>query len=145
VTRFFSSKKIIILLCFFILISVSAFASTVTLAWDAVDGGQDGFRLYWGKESHVSTTEATDGSAAPYASMTAIPDGTVRQISIPLPDSGKYFFRILAYKNESGSSVFSNELTVDIPESVVDVPTNFHIVDMVFSITNKITLEPVSR
>ena len=90
-------KKFIVALLF-LTFAVSAFASTVSLQWDAnTDSNLAGYRVYY-------DTQPTP----PFKIMLPIAKGTTT-VTIPALDPSKaYYFAVTAYNTAAMESVYSN-------------------------------------
>lgn len=97
-----------------LLVGVSEASAHVQLTWLDPLVSVDGFRVYWGKTSHVGVLEpdnAVDGS--PYTDVVDIQFPDVRTYDAPV-GHGQYYFRLAALIG-GGVSEFTNEVGVYIP------------------------------
>ena len=103
------------------LISVSAGAAEVTLAWDAnTEADLAGYKIYYGSASRVYENTITV-DLTPQKVVTDLADGLV-------------FFAVTAFDDQGNESGFSNEVSVDIDTIAPQV-----VVNVTATITGKIT------
>lgn len=101
--------RTLVLLSVLLGLHTSAFAGVVRLAWNYDGAGHLGFRLYYGKASHVSVQEpiAVAPDPNPYESVVDILDPAARGYELSLPE-GTYYFRLTTIGVEK-DSVFTLE------------------------------------
>ena len=89
----------------------NAYAGQVTLAWDAVSAPSlSGYRLYYGQNSGSYSSQLDAGTQTTYT-VSGLTDGQT------------YYFAVTAYDADE-ESAFSNEVSVTISASGVQLSTN---------------------
>ena len=94
----------------FLALPSSAFAATVTLAWDASPSAVAGYLLYYGSASGSYSTDVDVGNTT-QAALSGLDEGTT------------YYFAATAYNVNEQESAFSNEVRYTIPVADAIPPT----------------------
>jgi len=96
-----------------------ASAATVSLAWDYVDQGQEGFKIYYGTTSHAAVEAPENPNSsdpAPYTTQVVVPMASTRTATLTVTP-GTYYMRITAYGTTGAESIFSNEVVANVTHS----------------------------
>jgi hypothetical protein len=88
-----------------------AHAASVNLAWETTEQNHQGFKIYYGKQTHAAVQAPSGTGAAPYEQVVTLADPSARNATLDLPP-GVYYFRLTLYSDQHESD-FSNE-TADI-------------------------------
>lgn len=100
---------------------VPAQAAQVVLAWEYKVQSKvpiNGFRVYYGKATKKSTKKPAKPWNAddpkPYEKVQVIADAKARRATIKALDHGKYYFRMITTTEAGSTSLFSEEIFIDI-------------------------------
>jgi hypothetical protein len=101
----------------------ASMAGIVRLGWTYEGIGHKGFRLYYGKTSHVGIESPTHSSSnpSPYDVAEEILDPEARSYEVLLPE-GTYYFRMVTI-GDKNDSVFTKEEPV--AEVGINPPSGF--------------------
>jgi fibronectin type 3 domain-containing protein len=91
-------KRLFLILCASLVLTVSCFAADVTLQWDAnTESDLAGYKVYYGTESRVYSEPIILGLVTTY--------------TMHIPDSVMYFFAVTAFDTGELESDYSNEVS----------------------------------
>ena len=115
-------KKVLLIGFVFLLLSTTANAAEITLAWDPSSGSDlAGYKLYYGTSSRTYSPTIDVGKVTQY---------TVRN----LQDETVYYFAATAYDNDSNESDYSVELVHRIDHTPPAPPTGLKaLIQKIFS------------
>ena len=104
-------KKILLAIIVLAIVSGTALAGDVTLAWDAPINAEWGTRLYIGTASGVYEFSEDAGA------------GTVQFTIANLAPGQTYYFAAKHYFNGMESDGYSNEVAYAVPSEITELPT----------------------